>query len=101
MSLEFVRQGCRNKIKEFEDVLAQAQLQAQEVAFIGDDVTDLPIMRRVGLAVAVADAVEETKQAAHYITERKGGHGAVREVAELILKAQDRWDESMGGYLEG
>ena len=101
MSLEFVRQGCRNKIKEFEDVLAQAQLQAQEVAFIGDDVTDLPIMRCVGLAVAVADAVEETKQAAHYVTERKGGHGAVREVAELILKAQDRWDESMGGYLEG
>ena len=99
MPQEFVWQGCHNKIETFEDVLIRAQLEASEVAFIGDDVTDIPIMQRVGLAVAVADAVEETKQAAHYITEQKGGHGAVREVTELILKSQNRWDDLMKRYL--
>ena len=100
MSLEFVRQGCHNKIKEFDDVLARAQVQANEVAFIGDDVADISIMQRVGLAVAVADAVEETKQAAHYVTQLKGGAGAVREIADLILKAQGRWEELMRRYGE-
>ena len=99
MPQEFVWQGCHNKIETFEDVLIRAQLEASEVAFIGDDVTDIPIMQRVGFAVAVADAVEETKQAAHYITEQKGGHGAVREVTELILKSQNRWDDLMKRYL--
>src|SRR5438132_14404694 len=98
MPQEFVWQGCHNKIETFEDVLERAQLDASEVAFIGDDVTDIPIIKRVGFAVAVADAVEETKQAAHYITEHKGGHGAIREVTDLILKAQGRWEELMKRY---
>jgi len=88
---ELVRQGCRDKIEALEELLSQSQVNESDVAFIGDDLPDIPIMRRVGFAVAVADAVEETKNAAHYVTERKGGRGAVREVTDLILKAQDRW----------
>jgi len=98
MPQEFIWQGTHNKIETFEDVLARAQLEAREVAFIGDDVTDIPIMQRVGLAVAVADAEEETKGAAHFVTERTGGHGAVREVTDLVLKAQDKWAELMTRY---
>src|SRR2546429_118527 len=98
MPQEFVWQGCHNKIETFEDVLARAQLEASEVAFIGDDVTDIPIMQRVGLAVAVADAEEEAKRAAHFVTERTGGDGAVREVIDLVLKAQEKWDELMKRY---
>lgn len=98
MPQEFVWQGIHNKIETFEDVLARAQLDASEVAFIGDDVTDIPIMQRVGLAVAVADAEEETKRAAHFVTERTGGHGAVRDVTDLVLKAQDKWDALMKRY---
>ena len=99
MTQEFVWQGCHNKIETFEDVLIRSELELSEVAFIGDDVTDIPIMQRVGFAVAVADAEEETKQAAHYVTERRGGHGAVREVTDLILKAQGKWDDLMKRYL--
>jgi len=98
MPQEFVWQGCHNKIETFEDVLIRAQLEASEVAFVGDDLTDIPIMQRVGLAVAVADAEEETKRAAHHLTERSGGHGAVREVTDLILKAQGKWDNLMKRY---
>jgi len=98
MPQEFVWQGCHNKIETFEDVLIRAQLEASEVAFIGDDVTDIPIMQRVGLAVAVADAEDGTKRAAHFVTEHTGGHGAVREVTDLILKAQGKWDDLMKRY---
>ena len=99
MSPEFVRQGCLDKIKDFDELLAQAQIDEHEVAFIGDDVTDIPLMQRVEFAVAVADAVAETRSAAHYVTQVTGGHGAVREVIELILRAQGRWDELMKRYL--
>ena len=74
-------------------------MTANECAYIGDDVADISVMQRVALAVAVADAVPEAKQAAHYVTELKGGHGAVREVTDLILKAQGKWDDLMKRYL--
>jgi 3-deoxy-D-manno-octulosonate 8-phosphate phosphatase (KDO 8-P phosphatase) len=67
---------------------------------VGDDVIDIPLLRRAGLAIAVADAVEEVKAHTHYVTQRTGGHGAVREVVELILKAQDKWSELMRRYTE-
>jgi 3-deoxy-D-manno-octulosonate 8-phosphate phosphatase (KDO 8-P phosphatase) len=75
--------------------MAEADVSIDECAYIGDDVSDIPVMNRVELAVAVADAVAETKQAAHYITEFNGGHGAVREVCDLILKAQGHWHALM------
>jgi 3-deoxy-D-manno-octulosonate 8-phosphate phosphatase (KDO 8-P phosphatase) len=73
-------------------------LRPEEVAYIGDDVVDIPLFRRVGFAVAVRDAVPEAKKAAHYVTRKRGGRGAVREVCEIIMKAQNHWAEVAGKY---
>lgn len=100
LGIAYVRQGTWDKIVEFEEILAAAGVEEEEAAFIGDDVTDIPLMQRVGLAVAVLDATEETRAAAHYVTQLPGGFGAVREVAELILKAQGRWTELMSRYIK-
>jgi 3-deoxy-D-manno-octulosonate 8-phosphate phosphatase (KDO 8-P phosphatase) len=93
--MEFVAQGQPRKTKAYEDILARAGVTDREVAYVGDDLPDLPILERVGLAVAVADAVFEVKRAAHYITTVEGGRGAIREVVELILKSQKRWKEAV------
>jgi 3-deoxy-D-manno-octulosonate 8-phosphate phosphatase (KDO 8-P phosphatase) len=98
LGVAFVRQGALDKLEAFEGLLAEAGVEASEVAFVGDDVVDIPLMRRSVLAVAVADATEETRAAAHYVTRLPGGFGAVREVCELILKAQGLWDELMKRY---
>ena len=95
LKMSYVRQYAKDKIKALDEILADAGVTRDECTYIGDDVADIPVMRRVGFAVAVSDAVEETKQAAHYVTEFKGGQGAVREVCDFILKAQGRWDELM------
>ncbi len=98
LGIAYVQQGTWNKIKDFDHLLAEAGVEEGAVAFVGDDVTDIPLMRRAGLAVAVADATDETRAAAHYVTQLPGGFGAVREVCELILKAQGRWAELMRRY---
>lgn len=100
LGMTYVKQGTWDKIKEFEEVLREAGVEDDEVAFIGDDVTDIPLMQRSELAVAVADAVDETRRAAHYVTQFPGGFGAVREVCELILKAQGQWDDLMQRYIK-
>lgn len=99
LGIRYVYLGDNNKIAAFEDALSQAGIGSEEVGFIGDDLPDIPLMRRSGLAVAVADASEETRNHAHYVTAAKGGRGAVRETVELILKSQDRWDELIKSYL--
>lgn len=100
LGITYVRQGTWDKSVDFAEVLAAAGVEEEETAFIGDDVTDIPLMQRVGLAVAVADATEETRAAAHHVTQLPGGFGAVREVTELILKAQGRWAELMSRYIQ-
>jgi 3-deoxy-D-manno-octulosonate 8-phosphate phosphatase (KDO 8-P phosphatase) len=100
LNITYIRQGTWNKVEDFEDVLAEAEVESSEVAFIGDDVTDIPLMLRCGLGIAVADATEDTHAAADYVTRLPGGFGAVREVCEFILKAQGRWDELMKRYIE-
>jgi 3-deoxy-D-manno-octulosonate 8-phosphate phosphatase (KDO 8-P phosphatase) len=100
LGIQYVRQGALDKIKDFGELLAEANVLEREVAFVGDDVTDIPLMKRSELAIAVADAVEETRSAAHYVTRIAGGFGAVREVCELILKAQGRWTELMERYMK-
>ncbi len=99
LGVSYLWQGRDDKRQAFADTLAQAQITPEEVAFIGDDLTDLPLMVQSGLAIAVADAVAEVRERAHYVTEANGGDGAVREVVELILKAQNRWDELVNSYL--
>lgn len=100
LGVSIVRQGVSNKVAEFEMIIAEVSLRADECAFIGDDLADIPVMSRAGLAIAVADSVAETLQAAHYVTTSNGGNGAVRESCELILKAQGRWEELMKRYTD-
>jgi 3-deoxy-D-manno-octulosonate 8-phosphate phosphatase (KDO 8-P phosphatase) len=90
LGMTYVRQNAGDKIAALREILSDAGLKESECAFIGDDVGDLPIMRSVGLAVAVSDAAEEVKQIAHHCTARRGGRGAVREAIDLILSVQHR-----------
>ncbi len=89
LGIEFVRQGAADKIGVFEEILALANVSAEETAFVGDDIPDIALFERVGLAIAVADAVEEAKAAAHFTTENKGGRSAVREIADWLLQAKE------------
>jgi 3-deoxy-D-manno-octulosonate 8-phosphate phosphatase (KDO 8-P phosphatase) len=90
--MEFVYQGRENKTVAFEEFLRDSKIEESAVAYMGDDLPDLPVLRRVGLAVGVANAAPEVKIAAHLVTKRAGGDGAVRELIEYILKAQGKWD---------
>ena len=99
LNMLIVHLGQNDKLKSFEEALLEAGVSSDEVAFIGDDLNDLPIMLRCGLAIAVSDASSETKARAHYVTQLAGGNGAVREVIELILKAQDKWNGLVAQYL--
>ncbi|MDY6848343.1 MAG: KdsC family phosphatase [Geoalkalibacter sp.] len=101
LGIEIVRQGAKNKIVPYREVLSQLGLDDSEVAYIGDDLVDLPILRRVGFAVAVGDAVGEIKPFVHYVTRADGGRGAVREVCDLILKNSNRWDDVTKRYFCG
>jgi 3-deoxy-D-manno-octulosonate 8-phosphate phosphatase (KDO 8-P phosphatase) len=84
--------GIANKLIIYQQIKAAEGLSDEQIAYIGDDLPDLSPMRHVGLAIAVADAVGEVKECAHFITQRPGGRGAVREAVELILKSQQNWD---------
>jgi 3-deoxy-D-manno-octulosonate 8-phosphate phosphatase (KDO 8-P phosphatase) len=94
----FVYQGHLEKIPILEEILERAELDAEQVGYIGDDYTDVVIMHRVGFAVAAANAKPEVKTEAHYVTGAPGGQGAVREVVELLFKAQGRWAEILQHY---
>jgi 3-deoxy-D-manno-octulosonate 8-phosphate phosphatase (KDO 8-P phosphatase) len=93
MNIEFVYEKQPQKIPAYEEILARAGVPESAVAYLGDDLPDLTVMRRVGLAVAVGDAAPEVKRAAHYTTTAIGGKGALRELVELILKSQGIWEE--------
>jgi len=99
LRLEVVRQGSRDKLKVFREILGSEGFTASEVAFVGDDVIDLPVMRNCGFSVAVANARREVKDAAHYVTPHAGGEGAARDVIEFILKAQGLWKQSVETYI--
>ncbi len=93
LNIEFVYEKQPHKIAAYEEILKKTGAAESEVAYLGDDLPDLPVMRRVGLAVAVGDAVPEVKQAAHFTTKATGGKGAAREVVELILKSKGIWEQ--------
>ena len=94
----YVYQGHIEKIPILEEILAKAGVRSDEVAYIGDDFTDVVVMRRVGIGIATANARPEVKAAAHFVTSARGGSGAVREVIEMILKAKGLWDEILRKY---
>jgi YrbI family 3-deoxy-D-manno-octulosonate 8-phosphate phosphatase len=99
LGIGIVRQGAADKLQVAQEVLADLQLEPHQACYLGDDLPDLPVIRRVGLGVAVADAALELRASAHHVTALPGGQGAVRETIETILKAQARWDELLQTYL--
>jgi 3-deoxy-D-manno-octulosonate 8-phosphate phosphatase (KDO 8-P phosphatase) len=94
----YVYQGHIEKIPILDEIMADAKIDREQVAYIGDDLTDIVVMRRVGLAIATANARPEVKRAAHMVTAQPGGSGAVREVVEMILAAQGLWDAILKKY---
>ena len=99
LHISVVRQGCTDKRTAYEDLKKEMNFSDEESAYIGDDLIDLPVMRRAGLPVAVADAAPEAKEAALLVTEHAGGHGAIRETAELLLRAQGLFEDAAAQYL--
>ena len=95
LKVTFVHLGQAKKMQAYEDCLQKAGVTADEVAYLGDDLPDIPLAQRSGLGVCVADGAPELKGVCHYTTVRNGGRGAAREVVELILKAQGRWQEAV------
>jgi len=95
-----VHQRVEEKVSVWEELLEKYRLLPENAAMVGDDLTDLPLLRRAGLSIAVANAVDEIKARADYVTHRPGGRGAVREAAELILRAQGRYEEELKRYLQ-
>ena len=93
LDIEFVYEKQPRKVPAYEEILEKTGVPEARVAFLGDDLPDLPVMQRVGLAVAVGDAALEVKLAAHYVTKAIGGKGAARELVELILKSKGIWEE--------
>lgn len=93
LGISIVRQGADNKLATIRDIAKELSLAPRQMCYIGDDLPDLPCFSAVGLCVAVADACAELRKAAHYVTQTPGGHGAVRETIEMILKAQRRWED--------
>ena len=92
MNMEFIYMKQALKMPAYEEIVRKAAVSDSVVAYVGDDLPDLPVMRRVGLAVAVGNAVPEVKETAHYTTKALAGHGAIRETVELILKSKGIWD---------
>lgn len=95
-----VYQGVEDKLAAMRSLLSDTQLAPEQAAFMGDDVVDLPVMRRVGLALSVPAAPQIVRDHAHYVSQRDAGHGAVREVCELILGAQGNLDAQLAPYLK-
>ena len=93
-----VYEGIMHKGPAFEHLLKDLGLEADEAAFMGDDLIDLPALEMAGLALAPADAILEAKQAAHWVCSAKGGHGAVREACDLLLKSQGHWEAAKKVY---
>jgi YrbI family 3-deoxy-D-manno-octulosonate 8-phosphate phosphatase len=99
LGIDIVRQGFENKVQVAQEILKDLQLAPEQCCFIGDDLTDLPLIRYVGLGVAVADAAGEVRAAAAHVTKLPGGHGCVRELVELVLKSKSRWDDLIQKYM--
>ena len=100
LMVDFVAQQALLKLLAYERFLRRFKLSHDQVCAMGDDLLDLPVLRRVGLAVAVPNAVEEVKGASHYVTAKSGGRGAVREVIEMVLKIQGKWDDILKPYFK-
>ena len=98
LRVDFLHQDKGSKVEAVEAILSHADLDWEDICYVGDDVVDLGALKRAGAAVAVANAIDEAKRLADYVTKAEGGHGAVREVVGLILKAQNKWERLVLEY---
>lgn len=98
LGVEILEQGTWNKLETYEKIRNATELQDQQIAFLGDDFQDLPVLRRVGFAVAVANAQPGVKEICHLVTQQEGGRGAVREALDFLLRAQGKWDQVIARY---
>lgn len=101
LAIRIVRQNVTSKVEAYDQILAEQQLQDAQVAFMGDDVLDLPVLCRVGLSAAPADAAEEVRRRVDWVSRARGGDGAVRELIEAVLRAQDRWTAAVEAFTIG
>ena len=99
LGITLIHQGVKSKLETYDQIADSLMLEDEQVAYMGDDVLDLPVLLRVGLAAAPADAVEAVRSRVHWVSRCQGGAGAARELIELILRAQDRWDSLVASYL--
>jgi len=99
LKLDYVYQGIQDKLGSFKEILQKEKITAAEACFVGDDVIDLPVMWNCGLAIAVANARDEVKKDAHYVTKHRGGDGALRDSLEFILRAQGKWKRVVTQYI--
>lgn len=95
-----VHQRIYDKLEKFQEILQRLKLKPEQVCFMGDDLVDLPVLRVVGLAAAPADAIEQVRSTAHFVTERNGGAGCVRELVDILLQATGKWDKVTSRFLE-
>ena len=98
LGIEHVYQKATNKIAVYEKILTRSKLSDKNVSFVGDDLVDIPVLKKVGFSAAVPDAVPEVKEIVDYVTSKNGGEGAVREICELLLKAQNKWKKVTEKY---
>jgi 3-deoxy-D-manno-octulosonate 8-phosphate phosphatase (KDO 8-P phosphatase) len=99
LGVSLVHQGVASKLDAYEQILRELSLGDDQVAYMGDDVLDLPVLGRVGLSAAPADAVDDVRSRVHWVSAQKGGNGAARELIELVLRSQDRWDPIVASFL--
>ena len=100
LKVDKVYSNFHYKIEAFKDITRRFRVTSEEICYIGDDIIDIPLLKRVGLAVSVPNAMDEVKEVTHYITKRAGGRGAVREVCDMLLKAQGKWEQVTKRYFE-
>ncbi|MDR1784527.1 MAG: HAD hydrolase family protein [Endomicrobium sp.] len=98
MSIDYLVQDCMNKMVALEKILKESGFNASEVAYIGDDIVDISVLKKVGLSICPMDACEEIKKHVDYVSVFNGGEGVVREVIELIMKAKGEWEKALSGY---
>jgi 3-deoxy-D-manno-octulosonate 8-phosphate phosphatase (KDO 8-P phosphatase) len=101
LGIDELCQGAREKLISYEEIISKHSLKDEEVCFIGDDIIDIPVLKRVGFPVAVADAHKDILSFTAYQTDLKGGQGAVREVIDFIIRAQGKWDQLIKRYSKG
>lgn len=100
LQIDFLHQERGSKVEAIEGILREANMVWRDVCYMGDDIVDLGALRRAGVAVAMANAIPEAKKLAHYVTQTEGGRGAVREVAELLLKTQGHWERLVAHFMK-